>query len=300
MSFLSLENVSKSFAALEVLSNVSLEVEEGELVAIVGFSGAGKSTLISLLSGLIKPDSGRVLFRGKPVTGPGPDRGVVFQNYSLLPWLTAFENVYLAVDQVYKDWSREKKVTHTQRYIRMVGLGHAGDRKPAQLSGGMRQRVALARGLSTEPGVLLMDEPLSALDALTRATLQDEIGRIVSTAGTTIVLVTNDVDEAALLADRIVPLSAGPRATLGPPTRIECDRPRDRRALQKDPVLRQARKSVTEFLLESRRARRPAAAPTPATDLAPTAAPPPSGESPAPEVLPLTASEFGKVEEVRA
>lgn len=255
MAILKLEDASKSYGETHVLSRISLEVEAGEFIAIVGFSGAGKSTLMSLLSGLAKPDSGKALFNGEPISGPGPERGVVFQNYSLLPWLSAFDNVALAVEQVFKDLSRQKRAEHTERYINMVGLSHAKDRRPAQLSGGMRQRVALARALAAEPEVLLMDEPLSALDALTRATLQDELERISRVAGKTIVLITNDVDEAILLADRIVPLSAGPMATLGPATTVEIARPRDRRALNHDPEFRRIRGAVIEYLLETKRAR---------------------------------------------
>lgn len=258
MSILKLEEASKSYGSTHVLSRVSLDIRAGEFVAIVGFSGAGKSTLMSLLSGLATPDSGRALFKGAPITGPGPERGVVFQNYSLLPWLSAFDNVALAVAQVFSDWSRTKQAEHTERYIAMVGLSHARDRKPAQLSGGMRQRVALARALAAEPEVLLMDEPLSALDALTRATLQDELERIGRTAGKTIVLVTNDVDEALLLADRIIPLSAGPMATLGPANVVEIARPRDRRALNHDPAFRRIRGEVIEYLLETKKSRQSA------------------------------------------
>jgi len=253
---LELENVSKSHGTTAVLSQVSLKVEPGEFVAIVGFSGAGKTTLMSLLTGLERPDTGRALFKGEPVTGPGPERGVVFQNYSLLPWLTAYGNVLLAVEQVFPSFSAEKKQEHTERYLAMVGLSPARDKRPAELSGGMRQRVAVARALAAEPEVLLMDEPLSALDALTRATLQDEIERIGRTAGKTIVLVTNDVDEAILLADRIVPLSAGPEATLGPSTTVEIARPRDRRALNHDAHFREIRRSVTEYLLSTKSARK--------------------------------------------
>jgi nitrate/nitrite transport system ATP-binding protein len=258
MALLELDDVSKTYGDTSVLSRLSLTVESGEFVAIVGFSGAGKSTLMSLLSGLGRPDSGRALFKGVPITGPGPERGIVFQNYSLLPWLTAAENVALAVDQVFGHWPAQRRQDHTERYIHMVGLGHASDRKPAQLSGGMRQRVALARALAAEPEVLLMDEPLGALDALTRGTLQSELERIGRTAGKTIVLVTNDVDEAILLADRIIPLSAGPAAALGPVTTVSIARPRDRRALNHDPEFQRIRASVIEYLLESKRSQRAA------------------------------------------
>jgi nitrate/nitrite transport system ATP-binding protein len=254
MSILALHDASKSYGGTRVLSRVSLSVEPGEVVVIVGFSGAGKSTLVALLAGLEQPDSGRVSFRGQPVRAPGPERGVVFQNYSLLPWLTAFENVELAVEQVFSHWPRAKRLAQTERFIGMVGLEHARDRKPAQLSGGMRQRVALARALAADPEVLLMDEPLSALDALTRATLQDGLERIARTSGKTIVLVTNDVDEAILLADRIIPLSAGPAATLGPEFLISIPRPRERRALNHSPEFRRVRTQVVEYLLSTKRA----------------------------------------------
>jgi nitrate/nitrite transport system ATP-binding protein len=266
MTILALNDVSKSYGGTCVLSHVSLAIEPGEVVVIVGFSGAGKSTLISLLAGLLLPDSGSVLFRGEPVQAPGPERGVVFQNYSLLPWLTAFENVALAVEQVFAHWPKAKQQAHTERFISMVGLEHAGGRKPAELSGGMRQRVSLARALAADPEVLLMDEPLSALDALTRATLQDGLERIARTSGKTVVLVTNDVDEAILLADRIIPLSAGPAASLGPEFPISIPRPRDRRALNHDPEFRRVRAEVVEYLLSTKRAR-PAAPPTPAPEL---------------------------------
>lgn len=253
---LELSEVSKSYGGSRVLDRLSLAVQPGEFVAIVGFSGSGKTTLLSLLSGLETPDSGAARFQGRPIQGPGPERGVVFQNYSLLPWLSAFENVHLAVTEVFPRKTAAERRTHTDRYIAMVGLSHARDRRPSELSGGMRQRVALARGLAIEPEVLLLDEPLGALDALTRATLQDEIQHIGRTSGKTIVLVTNDVDEAILLADRIVPLSAGPSATLGPSTEVAIDRPRDRRAINHDPRFRKIRASVTEYLLDTQRAKR--------------------------------------------
>lgn len=273
MPILELDNVSKSFGSTRVLKDVSLSIEPGEFVAIVGFSGAGKSTLMSMLSGLDKPDTGKALFHGKPITGPGPQRGVVFQNYSLLPWLTAFENVALAVNEVFKDWSAEKRSDHVDRYLNMVGLSHARERRPAQLSGGMRQRVALARALAAEPEVLLMDEPLGALDALTRATLQDELERISRTAGKTIVLVTNDVDEAILLADRIIPLSAGPAASLGPVTEVGIARPRDRKRLNHEPKFRHIRVSVVEYLLDTKRAKQATSKRPPAPVLVPVLEP---------------------------
>lgn len=269
MAILELVDVVKTYGSTNVLSHVSLSVQPGEFVAIVGFSGAGKSTLMSLLTGLERPDSGKALFKGTPITGPGPERGVVFQNYSLLPWLTAAENVALAVDEVFGDWSAQRRRDHTERYVHLVGLGHAADRRPAQLSGGMRQRVALARALAAEPEVLLMDEPLGALDALTRATLQAELERICRTAGKTMVLVTNDVDEAILLADRIIPLSAGPGASLGPAREVSIARPRERRALNHEPEFQRIRADVIEYLLESKRTRRAAPRPSSAPALVP-------------------------------
>jgi nitrate/nitrite transport system ATP-binding protein len=255
MSFIELRNVSKGYGTLgrrvDVLADVNLQVEEGEFLAIVGFSGAGKTTLISLLSGLATPDAGRVSLDGQTVEGPGPDRGVVFQNYSLLPWLSAYDNVRLAVDQVHAAWPREKRAQWIESCLATVNLLPARDKRPAQLSGGMRQRVALARALAMDPKVLLLDEPLSALDALTRASLQREIARLHAQDRKTVILVTNDVDEGILLADRIVPMTAGPRATLGEPIVVDLPRPRSQTALNRDPAFKRIRSTVIEFLLDS-------------------------------------------------
>ena len=235
MPILELQNVSKTFSVggmqSNILKDVNLQIEDGEFVAIVGYSGAGKTTLISMIAGLTRPTSGKVQMKGLEITEPGPDRGVVFQNYSLLPWLTVYENIYLAVDQVFPNWVPAKKMAHTERYIQMVNLTPARDKSPRELSGGMRQRVSVARALATEPQVLLLDEPLGALDALTRATLQDEIVRIWERDKRTVVLITNDIDEGILMADRIVPLSAGPNATLGDSIPVNIARPRDRKAM---------------------------------------------------------------------
>ncbi len=249
MPFLELNNVSKSYAGTPVLKNINLSIREGEFVAIVGYSGAGKTTLMSMIAGLVKPDDGEVLLQGKPVTGPGPDRAVIFQNYSLLPWMTVFENVLLAVEQVFPKWKTVEKKKYAEKYIRMVNLAAARDKRPNELSGGMRQRVSVARALSMNPRILLMDEPLGALDALTRSTLQDEIERIWEQDKKTVVLITNDVDEGILLADRIIPLSAGPGATLGPAVTVDLDRPRDRTAINHSPRFKEIRGELLRYLL---------------------------------------------------
>ncbi|HEX2881581.1 MAG TPA: ABC transporter ATP-binding protein [Polyangiaceae bacterium] len=260
MAFLELKRVNKSFTTSDrqndVLSNVNLNIERGEFVAIVGYSGAGKTTLMSLISGLLMPDSGEVTLNGQRIKGPAPNRGVVFQNYSLLPWLSVYENIYLAVDQVFPTWDRAKKDEHTLRHIALVNLTPARDKRPAELSGGMRQRVSVARALAMDPDILLMDEPLGALDALTRSVLQDELGRIWRENKKTMLLITNDVDEGILLADRIIPLSAGPRATLGPEVVVDIPRPRDRRALNHDPRFREIRSTVFGYLMDSSAQRR--------------------------------------------
>jgi nitrate/nitrite transport system ATP-binding protein len=249
MPFLELANVSKGFGGPLVLNNVNLTLERGEFVAIVGYSGSGKTTLISLIAGLIRPSTGTVKLNDLEITSPGPDRGIVFQNYSLLPWLTVFENIALAVDQVFPNHSVEKRRSLVETAIATVNLTPARDKFPRELSGGMRQRVSVARALAMDPQILLLDEPLSALDALTRATLQDEFERIWEKDKKTVVLITNDVDEALLLADRIIPLTPGPGATLGPSFKVSLDRPRDRKALNHDPEFKRLRALITNELL---------------------------------------------------
>ncbi len=254
MAFLELKDVSKSYgegtAKTEVLKDINLAIEEGEFVAIVGFSGSGKTTLISTIAGLVQADEGEVLLKGEPITGPGPDRGLVFQSYSLMPWLTVFENIALAVDQVFRQESKAERAERTRHYIEMVGLSHAADRRPAELSGGMRQRVSVARALAMSPEILLLDEPLSALDALTRSKLQDEIEKIWEQDKRTVLLITNDVDEAILLADRIIPLTPGPQATLGKEFKINIPRPRDHTAISSDPVFQKLRQEITNYLID--------------------------------------------------
>ncbi len=251
---LSLHNVSKSYgngaagAVTQVLDEISLDVREGEFIAILGFSGAGKTTLINCIAGLETPDAGEILVRGEPCTGPGKDRGLVFQSYSLFPWLTVEANVAIAVDAVHKDKSREERAALVRQKIELVGLSHATDRKPGQLSGGMRQRVSVARALAMEPEILLMDEPLSALDALTRAKLQDEIDRIRAEEKRTIVLVTNDVDEALLLADRVAVLTAAPAARIGKIFDVGIARPRDRTLLNDSADYKILRNEIVGYL----------------------------------------------------
>ncbi|MEM6626285.1 MAG: nitrate ABC transporter ATP-binding protein [Pseudomonadota bacterium] len=254
MAILELKNVSKAFGEgvdrAEILSDIDLSVEDGEFVAILGFSGSGKTTLINLIAGLETADSGEVLCRGEAVTGPAPDRGLVFQSYSLMPWMTVKENVQLAVDSVFKSESKADRAARTMRYVEMVGLDHALDRRPAELSGGMRQRVSVARALAMNPEILLLDEPLSALDALTRSKLQDEITDIWSNDKKTVVLITNDVDEAILLADRIIPLNPGPNATLGPAFKVDIERPRERTKINASDTFKTLRRDVTDYLMK--------------------------------------------------
>jgi nitrate/nitrite transport system ATP-binding protein len=261
MSYLAMKGVCKGFASdpRAVLRDVDLEIERGELVAIVGTSGSGKTTLLSLLAGLLRPDRGTVVLDGQPIKGPGPARAVVFQTYSLLPWLTVHQNVCLAIDQVHRDWTKQRRRDRADELLELVHLAPARDKRPDQLSGGMRQRVAVARAMAMDPEVLLMDEPLSALDALTRGTLQDEIERIWAAEKKTAVLVTNDVDEALRLADRLIPLGAAPGATLGEPVRVEIARPRDRKLLLHDRDYQELRAHVIDRLRSNATARTVAA-----------------------------------------
>jgi len=255
MAFLEIKNASKTYRSgssrTEVLTDINLEIAEGEFVAIVGYSGAGKSTLINFLSGLVQPDTGTATLEGAPITGPGPDRGIIFQNYSLLPWLSVFGNIALAVDRIYPQWTAEQRRAHIEKYIAMVNLTPARDKKPRELSGGMRQRVSVARTLAINPRILLMDEPFGALDALTRATLQQETLQIWESDKKTVVLITNDPDEAILMADRVIPLTAGPRATLGPSIPVTLPRPRIRAELNESYDFKQIRAEVIDYLLKA-------------------------------------------------
>ena len=252
--FLELRDVCKGFGPAadrtEVLRDINLSVAENEFIAVIGFSGSGKSTLMSLLAGLETPDSGQVLLDGKPITGPGPDLGIMFQNYSLLPWLSVAGNLEIAVKQVFPEMGKSERADYIQTYIDMVTLTGSEYKTPPELSGGMRQRLSLARTLAMKPKVLLLDEPLSALDAITRAVLQDEIVRIWEEDRRTVVMITNDVDEAILMADRIVPLTVGPSATLGQTFAVDIPRPRDRATINFDPAFRRLRNEVTTYMLD--------------------------------------------------
>lgn len=234
----------------EILSDINLTVEQNEFLAIIGFSGSGKSTLMNLLAGIQQPDVGEVRMHGKVVTEPGPERGILFQNYSLLPWLSVFGNIELAVKQVFPKMTKAERREHIQHYISMVSLTGSEWKNPSELSGGMRQRLSLARTLSMRPDVLLLDEPLSALDALTRANLQDEIIRIWEEDRRTVVMITNDVDEAVLMADRIIALTPGPEATLGESFPVTLDRPRDRTTLNFNPEFKSLRNAVTRYMTD--------------------------------------------------
>ncbi len=252
MSILKFDNVSKSFGEgtqrTDVLKNINLEVAEGEFLVLLGFSGTGKTTLINLMAGLDSPTEGAVTFKGAPITGPGPERGVIFQNYSLMPWLTVSGNVGLAVDTVFPQLSKAQKAEKVAHFVQMVGLSHAAARRPAELSGGMRQRVNVARALAMNPEVLLLDEPLSALDALTRANLADEIEAIWDAEKKTCVLITNDVDEAIVLADRIIALN--PDGTLGQEFRVSIPRPRERTEMNHHEGFKALRAKVTKYLMD--------------------------------------------------
>ena len=253
MSLLNLRNISKSFGTgsqkSEVLKQINLSIDEGEFVAIVGFSGSGKSTLINTIAGLIFPDSGEALVRDEKIRGPGPERGMVFQSYSLMPWLSVYDNVALAVNQVHRSWSKAQRDAHIRKYIALVNLTPATEKRPAELSGGMRQRVAVARALAASPDILLLDEPLSALDALTRGNLQEEILRIWEEEKKTVILITNDVDEGLLMADRVIPLTLGPGATFGPEFVVDLPRPRDRVEMNHNARFKALRGEITQYLL---------------------------------------------------
>src|SRR3990172_5352463 len=231
--FIQIENVQMVFSTKKVsfvaLTDINLDIHEGEFVSLIGHSGCGKSTLLNLVAGLTEPTRGALLLSGREIAGPGPDRGVVFQNHSLLPWLTCSGNVHLAVERVFGGKEPKSALKdRTRRALDLVGLAHAADKYPHEISGGMKQRVGIARALAIEPKALLLDEPFGALDALTRANLQDELVRIVAQTRSTVLMVTHDVDEAVLLSDRIVMMTNGPAARIGGMVEVDLPRPRGR------------------------------------------------------------------------
>jgi len=250
--FLTIEGVSKVYPTPQgpytVLQNVNLDIAQGEFICVIGHSGCGKSTLLNMVSGFNKPTDGSVRLKGQPIKNPGPDRMVVFQNYALLPWLTAFENVYLAVDSVHPNKLEAEKRAIARDNLAMVGLSDAMDKKPPQLSGGMKQRVAIARALSIRPEVLILDEPFGALDAITKEELQEELLKIWNDNRCTVLMITHDIDEALFLADRLVMMTNGPAANIGEVMTIPFPRPRDRDRIMEDPEYYKLRNYALDFL----------------------------------------------------
>ena len=257
-ALLELSNVGMKFdtpkGQFEALKDVNLKIDSGEFVSLIGHSGCGKSTVLNIVAGLLQATDGGVILDKHEVTEPGPERAVVFQNHSLLPWLTAFENVELAVKQVFKKTKSKAEIRDwVEHNLELVHMAHAMHRKPDEISGGMKQRVGIARALAMQPQVLLMDEPFGALDALTRAHLQDSLMEIHAQLGTTVIMITHDVDEAVLLSDRIVMMTNGPSATIGEILDVKVPRPRDRLALADDPTFVRCRQQVLQFLYEKQR-----------------------------------------------
>jgi bicarbonate transport system ATP-binding protein len=250
--FLTIENVSKIYPTPKgpytVLENINLDVQEGEFICIIGHSGCGKTTLLNMISGFAKPSIGEVRLHGSPITKPGPDRMVVFQGYALLPWLTAFENIYLAVDSVYPNKSEAEKKQIVREHLTLVGLADAAHKKPPQLSGGMKQRVAIARALAIRPEVLILDEPFGALDAITKEELQEELLKIWNDHRCTVLMITHDIDEALFLADRLVMMTNGPAANIGEVLEIPFPRPRDRARIMEDPEFYNLRNYALDYL----------------------------------------------------
>ena len=249
-----LENVNMRFVTkkgvFEALKDVNLNIQQGEFVSIIGHSGCGKSTVLNLIAGLLEPSSGHLFCAGREIAKPGPERAVVFQNHSLLPWLTCLENVYLAVERVFGSETKVNLEARTYAALELVGLSHAAEKRPNEISGGMKQRVGIARALAMEPKVLLLDEPFGALDALTRATLQDELMKIMEKSGATAVMVTHDVDEAVLLSDRIVMMTNGPSAGIGDILTVDLPKPRNRLELAENKDYNHLRGEVLRFLYE--------------------------------------------------
>lgn len=252
-NFLSLQNIEKRFEIPSkddyiAVTGVNLRIRENEIVSIIGHSGCGKSTLLNMISGLDMQSSGVILLENRHIEGPGPERAVVFQNHSLLPWLSVYENIALAVKKVMPELSKSETKARVEKFIKMVNLDAAKDKKPDEISGGMKQRVGIARALSIEPKVLLMDEPFGALDSLTRANLQEHLMRIQESVKNTVIIITHDIDEAVLLSDRVIMMTNGPSATIGEILEVNLERPRDRVSLQSDPEYIRCREAILEFL----------------------------------------------------
>ena len=253
--YLTIDHVGMTFETnkgpLNVLDNINLKVKQGEFITLIGHSGCGKSTVLNIVAGLLEATAGGVLLQNREVTQPGPDRAVVFQNHSLLPWLSVYDNVRLAVDQVFKKTkSKAERHDWVRHNLDLVHMSHALDRKPDEISGGMKQRVGIARALAMEPKVLLMDEPFGALDSLTRTHMQDSLMEIQTALKNTVIMITHDVDEAVLLSDRIIMMSNGPSATIGEILHVDLPRPRDRLSLAEDPAYNHYRAEVVRFLHE--------------------------------------------------
>lgn len=255
MSFLKLENVEKSFPMPKgkkyiAVQDVNIDIRENEIISIIGHSGCGKSTLLNMIAGLDMATGGEVSLQGNEIKGPGPERAVVFQNHSLLPWLSVYQNIEMAVKKVMPELSPPELKERVMKFVNMVNLDHAKDKYPGEISGGMKQRVGIARALSIKPQVLLMDEPFGALDSLTRANLQEHLMRIQQTMKNTVIVITHDVDEAVLLSDRVIMMTNGPEATIGEILEVNLAHPRDRVALQHDTEYQRCREAILSFLYE--------------------------------------------------
>jgi len=251
--FLHLENIEKRFHIpgkedYVAVTNVDLEIKQNEIISIIGHSGCGKSTLLNMISGLDAQTGGYIFLQGKEVKGPGPDRAVVFQNHSLLPWLSVYQNIEMAVKKVMPELNKEELKARVEKFVSMVNLDHAKDKLPDEISGGMKQRVGIARALAIKPKVLLMDEPFGALDSLTRANLQEHLMRIQQNVQNTVIIITHDVDEAVLLSDRVIMMTNGPEATIGEILEVNLPRPRNRVELQQDPEYIRCREAILSFL----------------------------------------------------
>ncbi|WP_372999076.1 ABC transporter ATP-binding protein [Sulfurimonas sp.] len=253
--FLSLENIEKRFPIpgkddYVAVTDVNLEIKKNEIISIIGHSGCGKSTLLNMISGLDAQTEGHILLENKHVQGPGPERAVVFQNHSLLPWLSVYQNIEMAVKKVMPELSSAELRERVEKFVSMVNLDHAKDKLPDEISGGMKQRVGIARALSIKPKVLLMDEPFGALDSLTRANLQEHLMRIQQNVKNTVIIITHDIDEAVLLSDRVIMMTNGPDATIGEILEVNLERPRNRVELQSDPEYIRCREAILSFLYE--------------------------------------------------